>query len=443
MAKKVKVKKGETLTSIAKANGISLKALIQANPDITNPNLIRIGQVVNIPDIAETAQESAAAKQMSVETARNTASVADWRRGEEASMATTLANAASSNVKIPGSSLGGDTNAAGGNISGLTQDTFSMEQLAARFSIAASILKQDPSLVKALNRIMGMSEDGKTKVGGVVTDPDLAMAILKETDWYKTHTDDWRKYQFFKESNPATYQADLKSNAEAFVKKYYQMGITLDPQTAIKLAEQAMMKSATVNGNIVNYNDSYFNKLMADSIDFSKKRVLPNGKIVYDLAGKVETIAASLYKTAWDYGYQATVSNSGFSKWLETNTRGLIAGTVNPEDVDNELQARAKSMYPGLTNLLNNGQTLREAADPWINAIAGEWEEDPRSMDLNDDFLYRVLNNQDEKGNISPMNLYQAKVMARRSPKWQYTSRAKEEYTNIGQRILQDFGFLG
>lgn len=323
------------------------------------------------------------------------------------------------------------------------QDTFSLEALAARFSIAASVLKENPDLIKALNRILGMSDDGTTKIGPLITDPDLQKAILQNTDWFQKNTEDWRKWDYARKSNPATYQADLKKNADALVRTFFKAGITLDPEQAIKLAEQAMMKSAIVDGQAVNYDTNYFQQILADSIDFSKKRVLANGRIVYDLGGGVEKIAESVYKTAWDYGFPAAVSNKAFSSWMEKNVKGLVAGTVNPEDVDDELQSMAKSMFPGLTDKLNQGQTLREAANPWITAIANELEEDPNSMDLNDDTLYRALNFQDEKGNIAPMNLYQAKTLARKSPKWQYTSKAKEEYTNIGQKILQDFGFLG
>ena len=43
------VKKGETLSKIAKRNGISLKDLIKANPQIKNPDLIRVGEKINIP----------------------------------------------------------------------------------------------------------------------------------------------------------------------------------------------------------------------------------------------------------------------------------------------------------------------------------------------------------------------------------------------------------
>lgn len=52
-----RVKTGDTLSSIAKRNGISLAQLLKANPQITNPNKIQVGQVVNLPDTStETTQ---------------------------------------------------------------------------------------------------------------------------------------------------------------------------------------------------------------------------------------------------------------------------------------------------------------------------------------------------------------------------------------------------
>ena len=43
------VKSGDTLASIAKASGISLTAIRQANTQLSNPNALRIGQKINIP----------------------------------------------------------------------------------------------------------------------------------------------------------------------------------------------------------------------------------------------------------------------------------------------------------------------------------------------------------------------------------------------------------
>jgi murein DD-endopeptidase MepM/ murein hydrolase activator NlpD len=52
-----KIKPGDTLSAIAKRNGISLAQLLKANPQITNPDKIQVGQVVNLPDTStETTQ---------------------------------------------------------------------------------------------------------------------------------------------------------------------------------------------------------------------------------------------------------------------------------------------------------------------------------------------------------------------------------------------------
>jgi len=45
----MKIKSGDTLSQIAKANGMTLKALLGANPQIKNANQIRVGQTITIP----------------------------------------------------------------------------------------------------------------------------------------------------------------------------------------------------------------------------------------------------------------------------------------------------------------------------------------------------------------------------------------------------------
>lgn len=45
----MKIKSGDTLSQIAKSKGISLKALLAANPSIKNANKIRVGQSIKVP----------------------------------------------------------------------------------------------------------------------------------------------------------------------------------------------------------------------------------------------------------------------------------------------------------------------------------------------------------------------------------------------------------
>jgi polyhydroxyalkanoate synthesis regulator phasin len=318
------------------------------------------------------------------------------------------------------------------------RDTLSMAQLQAQFGIAAAVLANNPSLVEALNKILGVGG------GPMITDPALQEAIIKGTSWYRDQTDTQRTYDYYKATNPGQFAADLQSNASSIVKQWASMGLNITADQAIEYANNMMKQAIIKDGKVVRFDQDYLNKLMSESIKFTKTGETSDGVVRYTgLAGKLETMANELYKRAWDYGFPQTMSNDAFGTWFESNIKGLVAGTTNPEDVDNLLQERAKTFAPGLARFIDQGQTLRQAADPWLNAIASTWEVDVNSLSLNDDYVQRAINFQDEKGNFSTMNLYDTKKLARRSGKWDMTQAAKEEKTNIASRILQDFGFLG
>ena len=53
----VKVKRGDTLSQIAKAKGTTIKAIMAANPSIKNANMIRVGQTIKIPADAPKSKE--------------------------------------------------------------------------------------------------------------------------------------------------------------------------------------------------------------------------------------------------------------------------------------------------------------------------------------------------------------------------------------------------
>lgn len=425
--KKVTVRSGQTLSSIAKANGTTVAAIKKANPVLTtNPkynggNTIFSGTKLTIPGKAPATATAKAGSTTAVTApvVTNTSTVATN---------TSTVNPFTSNTNA---SAGSSTTVA------MTTDRLSMAQLQSQFGITAAVINNDPSLLAALNRILGV--DG----GPMITDPALMEAIVKGTSWYRDQTDTQRSYDYARATNPGQFAADLQKNASNIVKQYAAMGLTISANQAIEYANNMMKQAIIKDGKVVRFDQDYLNKLMADSIKFVKTNSI-DGRVVYTgLAGKLETMASKLYGMARDYGFQQTTSNASFDKWFEASMKGLVAGTLNPEDVDNDLQARAKSFAPGLARFIDQGQTLREAADPWLKALADTWEMDIDQVDLNDDYVQRAINMQDEKGNFTTMNLYDTKKLARRSAKWDTTQTAKEEKTSIASRILKDFGFLG
>lgn len=47
------VKVGDTLSKIAKAHNTNVNTIMSINPNITNRNMIRVGQVINLPGPSE------------------------------------------------------------------------------------------------------------------------------------------------------------------------------------------------------------------------------------------------------------------------------------------------------------------------------------------------------------------------------------------------------
>lgn len=409
MADKYTVKSGDTLSKIAKANGTTVAKIITANPMLKNNpkynggSTIFSGTVLTMP--------SAAGANTGLNTAVADATNTSTNTGTNTNtVVTTTATQAATNV-----------------------DKLDMATLQAKFGIAAGIIGADPSLKTVLDQILQ----------GGITSEAIMTQMIQGTVWYKNQTDKQRAFVFAKETNPGQFAADLQLNASNIVKQFMGNGIKITAAQAIDYAQQ-LMQSAIIDssGKVVRYDQEFLNKIMANSIDFSKKSTI-GGKVVYNMTGKLETVANELYKRAWDYGFPSSMSNTRFEGWFETTMKGLIAGTLNAEDIDNDFQKQAMSMFPGLTNQLTQGQTLRAAADPWINALANTWEVDPDTIDLNDKYLQQALNYTDEKGNVKTMNLYDTKKLGRRSPDSDFTSWAKEEKTGIANTILRDFGFLG
>jgi len=382
MADKYTVKSGDTLSKIASANGTTTAKLIAANPMLTsNPKYnggktIFSGTVLTLP-------------------AGNPA---------KAGLDTAISDATGNN-----NNNNNNNNASGNNNNVSTQaltnvDKLDKATLQAKFGIAAGIIGADTSLSKVLDDILAQG----------ITSEALMTQMIQGTLWYKNQTDKQRAFVYAKETNPGQFAADLQLNASNIVKQFMGNGIQITAAQAIDYAQQ-LMQSVIIDasGKVVRYDQEFLNKIMANSIDFSKKSTI-GGKQIYNLTGKLETVANELYKRASEYGFDSSMSNERFAGWFENSIKGLISGTTNAEDIDNELQKQAMSMFPGLVNQLSQGQTLKQAADPWLNAIAGVWEVDQSTLDVNNPFVQRALNYTDEKGNVTTMNLYDTKKMARR-----------------------------
>lgn len=321
---------------------------------------------------------------------------------------------------------------------GLKQDKLTMSKLAANYGIAASVFKNNPEIKDVLKQILKLTREGKEP------QPEDIRNMLNNTAWFRDYSETYRRVELDRaRMSPERWQANLDEQARKIMESFQGAGAEIDEDTARKYAEQMIYGSGIdEQGNQKIYNENWLMETIGDAIDFTKTKTV-GGFEMYDMSGAAEETAQLLYKTANDYGIDSAMTNRAFTSWFEKSFKGLLNKTLQPQDVDDELIDLATSRFPGLAKQMAAGQTLRAAANPYLRVLADELELDADTFDLNDDLAQRVLNSVDDSGNFKPVSLYDAKLAARKDERWKFTEQARTEYTDIGNMILRDFGFLG
>lgn len=321
---------------------------------------------------------------------------------------------------------------------GLKQDKLSMSDLGASYGIAASIYKNNPEIRNLLKKILNDQKKG------ITYEPIDIVNMLNETQWFKDYNEQYRGVELDRaRMSPERWQESVDTRAGEIMDSFAAAGAEIDEATAQKYAQQMIYGSGIdEQGNQKRYDQNWLNESIADAIDFTKTKTV-GGFEMYDLSGAAEKTATDLYKLASDYGIDSAMTNRAFTSWFESSFKGLLNKTMQPQDVDDQLIDLASSRFPGLAKQMAAGQSLRTAANPYMRVLAEELELDPETFDLNDNLAQKVLNSVDESGNFKPVSLYDAKLAARKDERWQFTETARKEYTDIGNIILRDFGFLG
>lgn len=316
-------------------------------------------------------------------------------------------------------------------------DKLSRKTLRRDYGISAAILDENPELDAVLKSIL------KDQRNGIEYEAKDIASKIQNTDWFKRHTSGWMTVQKDRMSkDPAIWNSIVTQRAEKITEAYTKAGATIDDATARDMAEKMIYGSGWQGDSFEIYDENWMTKTMAKAIDFTKTKTV-NGVVISDLSGSAEETAQQLYEMADAYGYNTSMTDDRFASWFNKSLRGVMDGTVAVQDVDDELKENAISRFPGFAKQLQRGLTLKEAADPYMKTIAEVLEFDTDAIDLNDNLVQKVLNNVDGDGNFKPMSLYDARLAARSDSRWQYTSKAKTEYTGMANQILKDFGFLG
>lgn len=158
---------------------------------------------------------------------------------------------------------------------------------------------------------------------------------------------------------------------------------------------------------------------------------LPEG----DLPGTLGTSQRTITGLAAQYGVSLSDQQT---KYMATS---LLTGATTDANIADFLSDQAKSMYPYLSDYIDQGITPRQFADPYFNEAAKMLEINPAQMDLTDPKWGRVL----QPNGGAPLTLYDWQRVLRTDPGYGYdkTTQARETSAQFATQLARTFGAIG
>lgn len=312
--------------------------------------------------------------------------------------------------RVPGVSGYSVTDAlnAGGTVSApAPQVKLSPDELAGEYGMSYAFFKSQPELMKLLNQA----------VEGTWT-PDRFQASLKNTKWWKDNSDTARKAQVEAKTDPATYKANLAAAQAAAQDAAVKAGAILSSRQLQQLA-----KNMVVYG----WQDAQVNNFLGQYVGFTKD---------HTLGGQAGAAAKQIKQYAYDQGVHIS------DQTVKNNAAYLVRGITSMEQIQGGLRQQAISTYPGFTAQLEAGASMRDIAQPYIQATAQELELPETDIDVWHPKVRAALQAQDSKGQPMPMSLTDFTQSLRTDPAWRRTQNAQTQAMSVGHQVLANMGLV-
>ena len=292
--------------------------------------------------------------------------------------------------------------------------------------------KTDPDLQALLKRAIGA--DG---IPGTKDDYNNTRFLneLQGTKWFQSTGQEVRQRVFYKNQyNELKKTLGPDQISELEKTSEYARGLTRTRQiikdAAVKLGTVLNPDDLeTIAINVYDYANETSGALVSAQI--RNKITYKPGQI---LSGEAGVDLADLKATA-------TANGIDLEKQFGTSLQGWLKNLAQGESVDTYKQIIRNTARIGLpervSSLLDNGVDLNTIYDPYRKLMAATLEINPETITLNDSTLRMAV------GPTSEMSLYDFQKTLKKDPRWQYSSNARDEISNITQTVLKDFGFKG
>lgn len=251
--------------------------------------------------------------------------------------------------------------------------------------------------------------------------PDQLLAELHKTEYYQQTTDAARQNDLLSATDPATWQQRVEKTRRMINDISMELGIKLEGEGLDSPAFSFLVQAAREGWDATEIRY----RLLQGSINRTYA------------GGQVATNMAAVKRMANDYGVP-------LGDWAVGGyARMLTSGAMDMDGVQGYLIEQAKSLFPGLTAALDQGITVRQYADPYVQLASQETGLNPSDVNLTDQKWMSVLNKIDPKtGQRVSMDLDEALAAFRTDSRWGYdtSGQARQSATQLSEALQQKMG---
>jgi hypothetical protein len=131
-----------------------------------------------------------------------------------------------------------------------------------------------------------------------------------------------------------------------------------------------------------------------------------------------------------------------FTEQQMTNTVDrIMKGELTLDGYQNSVRSGILAkMFPDWADSIKGGLNIRDLADSYIGKMASVLELDAETIDLRDDLIQKAIQSKTPDGKMTTQSLRDFEITLRNDKRWEKTSNARQEITNMGQFILEKFG---
>jgi hypothetical protein len=277
--------------------------------------------------------------------------------------------------------------------------------LAEEYGFTAAFLNANPELKKLFATAVAKTYS-----------TDKFTAALQNTKWYKSTSDDERKWLLEVGTDPATAKQDLAQATTHAKQLMGSIGANLTSSQLAGLAYNIEAKGWT-DDQAKYYGGTYAK--------------LTNGA----MSGDAET----QYSNALQYAYSMGVTMS--TSFYKTGVDNIEKGTATYADLQAGITKQAKAQYSQYGKQIDSGMTMQDIAQPYISQMGTILEVNPTTISAFDPTIKAALNYKDPTtGAPGSQPLWQFENTLRQDPRWMQTQNAQDSMMGTAHKVLQDFG---